>query len=130
VITHKYWMSRFGGRTNAIGALVRVNNVPVTIVGVLAADFTGVEQAVSDAPDVSLPLSLEPQIVLQPSILQRSLLPAANFWWLEVMGRLKPGVSMAQVRANFEGVFQRTARSGFDAFLSSLPPEERSKSYL
>jgi predicted permease len=130
VISHKYWMSRFGGSTNAIGALVRVNNVPVTIVGVLAADFTGVEQAVSDAPDVSLPLSLEPQIVLQPSILQRSLLPAANFWWLEVMGRLKPGVSMAQVRANFEGVFQRTARSGFDAFLSSLPPEERSKSYL
>jgi MacB-like periplasmic core domain len=130
VISHKYWMSRFSGSPSAVGAVVRVNNVPVTIVGVLAPDFTGVEQAVSNAPDVSLPLSLEPQIVLQPSTLQRSLLPAANFWWLQVMGRMKPGVSNAQVRANFEGVFQRAARSGFDAFLSSLPPEERSKSYL
>ena len=130
VISHKYWRSRFGGNAGVIGTVIRVNNVPVTIVGVLSPEFTGIDQAVSEAPDVSLPLALEPQIMLQPSTLQRSLLPAANFWWLEVMGRLKPGVALAQVHTNFDVVFQQSARAGFDAFLSSLPPEERSKSYL
>jgi predicted permease len=46
-------------------------------------------------------------------------------WWLQVMGRLKPGVSAVQVQANLEGVFQHTARSGMDAFLKSLPDDER-----
>ena len=61
VISHRYWMSRFGGRPDVVGTPVSVNNVPVTIVGVLPPEFTGVEHAVGDAPDVSLPLALEPQ---------------------------------------------------------------------
>jgi predicted permease len=130
VISHKYWQSRFGGSPNVVGAAARVNNVPVTIVGVLAPEFTGVQQAVGEAPDVSLPLALEPQVMLQPSNLQKSLLGAPNFWWLQVMGRLKPGVTAAQVQGNFAGVFQHTARAQFDSFLSSLPPQERSRSYL
>jgi predicted permease len=123
-------MSRFGGNPDVVGATAHVNNVPVTIVGVLAAGFAGVEQAVADAPDVSLPIALEPQVMLQPSILQQSLLTAPNFWWLHVMGRLKPGVTAAQAHGNFAGVFEHTARAGFDSFLASLSPEERSRPYL
>src|SRR5439155_9352835 len=130
VISHKYWMSRFGGSPTVVGAPARVNSVPVTIVGVLAAGFTGVEQAIGDAPDASLPIALEPQVTLQQSALQRSLLAAPNFWWLHVMGRLKPGVSAEQAQGNFSGVFQHTARAQFESFLSSLPPDERSQSYL
>ena len=130
LISHKYWMSRFGGSPAVVGALAHVNNVPVTIVGVLAPGFTGVEQAVDDPPDVSLPLALEPQVMLQQSNLARSLLAQPNFWWLQVMGRLKPGVTAAQVQGNLAGVFQHTARAQFDSFLSSLPPQERSRSYL
>src|SRR5712692_4864255 len=124
VISHKYWMSRFGGNPTVVGTLARVNNVPVTIVGVLEPGFAGVEQAVSDAPDVSLPIALEPHVTLQQSNLQQSLLGAPNFWWLHVMGRLKPGVTSAQVQGNLGGVFQHTARAGFDSFLSSLSPQE------
>src|SRR5712692_4414911 len=79
VISHKYWMSRFGGNPDVVGTPARVNNVPVTIIGVLAAGFTGVDQAITEAPDVSLPLALQPQVMLQPSILQQSLLTAPNF---------------------------------------------------
>ena len=46
------------------------------------------------------------------------------------MGRLKPGVTAAQVQGNLDGVFQHTARAGFDSYLASLSPEERSRSYL
>ena len=127
VISHRYWMSRFGGSPSVVGTPANVNNVPVTIVGVLPPEFSGVEQAVGDAPDVSLPLALEPQfnagLNAPPSRLSQ---PA--FWWLEVMGRLNPASTAAQVQGNLAGVFQATARAGFDAYLASAPPEERTRS--
>jgi predicted permease len=127
VISHKYWMSRFGGNPSVVGTRVRVNNVPVTIVGVLPSAFTGVEQPVDDPPDVSLPIAFEPQ--LNPGLTTPpSLVTRPTFWWLLVMGRLKPGISAAQVRGNLAGVFQQTARAGIDAYLSSLSPEERARS--
>ena len=92
VISHKYWMSRFGGDPDVVGTACSVNNVPVTIVGVLPPDFSGVEQAVGDAPDVSLPLALEPQFNAGLNA-PPARLTQPNFWWLEVMGRLKPGVT-------------------------------------
>src|SRR5882672_2290444 len=127
VISHKYWMSRFGGSPTVVGAAARINNVPVTIVGVLAPEFSGVQLAVGDAPDVSVPIALEPQ--LNPGLTTpQSLVTRPTFWWLMVMGRLKPGVTAAQVHGNLAGVFQHTAREGFDSYLSSLSPAERSRS--
>jgi predicted permease len=125
MISHKYWMSRFGGDPGIVGTSIRVNNVLVTIVGVLAPGFTGVEQALGDAPDVSLPIALEPQVSLRPSLLGQP-----NWWWLMVMGRLKPGVTAAQVHGNLAGVFSQAARAGFDSYLSSLSQRERSRSDL
>ena len=124
VISHTYWMRRFGGAATVVGAAATVNNVPVTIVGVLPAGFSGVGQAVGDAPDISLPLGLEPRFnagLNAPS----TRLSQATFWWLEVMGRLKPGVTPAQVEGNLAGVFQANARSSFASYLASLTPEER-----
>src|SRR6266576_2376538 len=97
IVSHKYWMSRFGGRSDIAGVRATVNDAPVTIVGVLPQEFTSIEQTAGDAPDITVPLALEPQVNIQPSTLQRSLLTAPNFWWLQVMGRLKPGVTRAQV---------------------------------
>ncbi len=125
VISHKYWMSRFGGSPDAIGAAVRVNNVPVTIVGVLTPSLVGVDQTTGDVPDVSMPLALEPQFDLTQS---RLTLP--TWWWLEVMGRMKPGITAAQVQGNLGGVFQQTARAGFDSYMASLSDKERSRSGL
>ena len=127
VVSHKYWMSRFGGNPSILGTPVRVNNVPVTIVGVLPSGFTGVEQPVDDPPDVSLPIAFEPQ--LNPGLTAPpSLVTRPTFWWLLVMGRLKPGVTAAQAQGNLAGVFQHTARAGIDAYLSSLSPQERARS--
>jgi len=129
VISHKYWIARFGGRPDVVGAAVDVNNVPVTIVGVLPPEFTGVEQAINDPPDVSLPLALEPQFNAGLNAPQ-SLVTRPTFWWLNVIGRLKPGVTASQVQGNLAGVFQAEARAGFEAYLSSLPPAERSRAEL
>jgi predicted permease len=122
MISTRYWHARFGTDAAVVGKTVRINNVPVTIVGVIPSAFTGVQQPLTDAPDVSLPLSLDAQ--LNTSVGPRRLQQPTH-WWLQVMGRLKPGVSAVQVQANLEGVFQHTARSGMDAFLKSLPDDER-----
>ena len=125
VISHHYWISRFGGSPAAVGASVRINNIPITIVGVLSPEFTGIQQAVGEAPDVSLPLALEPQFNLRASQLAQP-----TWWWLHVMGRLKPGVTPQQVLGNLGGVFQQTARAGLDSYLATLSDVERSRSEL
>ena len=123
VISYKYWRSRFGGNASAIGKAVTINNAPVTIVGVLPPAFTGIQQTIAEPPDVSVPLAIEGQILIGTP-----RLPQPTYWWLQVMGRLKPGVTAAQVRGNLGGVFQQTARAGMDTYLASLSPEARALS--
>jgi predicted permease len=126
VISARYWRSRFGSDPAAVGKVVRVNNVPVTIIGVLPASFTGVQQAVGDPPDLAVPLALDVPLSTGPPDQPRASQP--TYWWLQVMGRLKPGATVAQVQGNLEGVFQQTARAGLSSYLSALPEHERSTS--
>ena len=86
--------SRFGGAPNAVGQAVLINNVPFTVVGVAPPEFFGVDPAAS--PDLYLPLHTN--LLLDGDWAAR-IYPDQNFYWLEMMGRLKPGVSMAQAQA-------------------------------
>src|SRR5262249_35854761 len=58
VISSKYWHSRFGSDPNVVGKAVKVNNVSVTIVGVLPPDFTGIQYPITEAAEVTVPLVL------------------------------------------------------------------------
>lgn len=124
VISHRYWRSRFGGDPNVIGKTVRINDAVASIVGVLPPGFGGVQRPAQVDRDVTVPLALDVQVNGGDPRLDKP-----TWWWLQVMGRLKPGVTAAQVQGNLEGVFQHTARAGLDGYLGSLPEEERSKSY-
>jgi predicted permease len=123
VISDKYWRTRFGSDPTVIGKVVTVNNVAVTIVGVLPIAFTGIQQPVSEAPDISFPVSLDPQLTPGP---QRLSQPTS--WWLQVVGRLKPGATAAQVEGNLAGIFQATAKAGLDSYLAGLTEAARSTS--
>ena len=124
VLSARYWRSRFGSDPKAVGKVIRINNVPVTIIGVLPPDFTGIQQTISDGPDVSVPLSLDGQLSTGPTE-QSTRVNQPTYWWLQVMGRLKPGATAAQVHGNLEGVFQQTARAGLNQYLASLSDAER-----
>lgn len=128
VISDRYWRTRFGSDPAVVGKVVSVNNVPLTIVGVLPPDFTGIQQAVNEPPDLSLPLALDPQITIGNLATEGQRITQATFWWLQVVGRLKPGVTAAQVQGNLEGVFQSTARSGLDTYLAGLDQQTRGNS--
>jgi predicted permease len=131
VISAHYWRTRFGSDPHVIGKAVLLNNAPVTIVGVISPDLVDVQQAVHEAPDIAAPLALVTQLANAPTAPGEPnipLLERPTYWWLQIMGRLKPGVTAPQVQANLEGVFQQTARAGLDAYLTSLPPDVRADS--
>ncbi len=132
VISSRYWHSRFGTDPAVVGKSVRINNVPVTIVGVISPEFTGVQQPVAEPPDIAVPLALDQQLNTNPAPPGRPNPPRVSqptYWWLQVMGRVKPGVTAAQVQGNLEAVFQQTARAGLDSYLNSLSDKDRSTSF-
>jgi predicted permease len=131
VISSKYWHARFGTDPSVVGKTVKANDVLVTIVGVLPPEFTGIQQPIAEPPDITFPLALTPQIdpfASRPG--NKDTMTQPTYWWLQVMGRLKPGATTAQVEGNLGGVFQATARSGFAEYMKSLSDKERNVSSL
>ncbi|PYR88483.1 MAG: ABC transporter permease [Acidobacteria bacterium] len=128
VISSKYWHARFGTDPAVVGKTVRINNVLVTIVGVISPEFTGVQQPLEEAPDISVPLALDQPLNTNRGPRGLPRLTQPTYWWLQVMGRLKPGATAAQVQGNLESVFQHTARAGLDSYLKSLSEKDRSLS--
>src|SRR5207244_11416701 len=80
--------------SSAIGQPVLVDNVPFTVIGVAPPEFFGVDPAV--APDRYLPLHAN---LLVDGARAASMYSDANFYWVATVGRLRPGVSMAQAQA-------------------------------
>lgn len=121
VISESYWRLRFGSDPNVIGRSYRMNNTPVTIVGVTAASYTGIMRLGDKPTDVTIPLALEP--TLNPGNVKR-LADGTNYWLLMV-GRLKPGVTYDQVAGNLGGPFQASIRRGSDDYATGLTAAER-----
>ena len=94
VISFAASQNRFGGRPNAIGQSILVDNVPFTVVGVAPPEFFGVDPASS--PDLYLPVHTN---LLVDGTRAARMYPDGNFYWIEMMGRLRPGVTMAQAQA-------------------------------
>jgi predicted permease len=130
VISERFWRSRFGSDGSVVGKVISANLVQVTIVGVLPAEFTGVQQPVGEPADITFPVNLDPQINPGPVVNGVALprLGQPTYWWLQVMGRLKPGVTAEQVQGNFAGVFQATAKAGMESYLAGLSAEARGSS--
>jgi predicted permease len=86
--------NRFGGPPNAIGQSILVDNVAFTVIGVAPPEFFGVDPAA--APELYLPLHAN---VLTDGTGAARMYGDENFYWIEMMGRLRPGVSMTQAQA-------------------------------
>ncbi len=117
VITHRYWQRRFDLDREVVGKTVNVNNLSFTIIGVTPPEFLGASQ-VGWSPDLSIPFSTQQQVSPhEPS------LNGPWFWWLQIMGRLNPGVTEEQAAASFESVFQQSAQEGWTAAVTRFPPQ-------
>src|SRR6266545_4433599 len=100
VISHALWLRRFAADPAIIGRAVRLDNVPVTIVGVMPPDFVGFEADVK--PDVWWPIQLVTQ--LEP----RGRKPLGEgVSWLVLFGRLRDGITQEQAQAEVAVFFRR-----------------------
>ena len=113
VISHAYWMRRFAGRPSALGARLQINQVPVMIVGINPPGFTGVDPG--ELSDVMLPLHTQPLII--PSRFRRTtpMLDDPDYWWVQVMGRLKADVTPARAQSVMEVAFRQAVSATMPA---------------
>lgn len=105
VLSLGYSQRRFGDASRATGQAILINNVPFTVVGVAPAEFFGVDPA--EAPHVYLPMHAS---LLFGADAGNAYLDQ-NYYWVEMMGRLRPGVSLAQAQAALEGPFAQWVAS-------------------
>jgi predicted permease len=106
VISERFAQRRFGSPGAAVGQVLRINDKPVVIVGIAPARFFGAEPGAT--PDLFLPLHA--LITVESPGWMRSF--DNQFFWLEIMARLQPGVSLSQA--------QQTLAPRFHAFAESL----------
>ena len=104
MISDRFWHRRFGGG-DAIGKTVSINAVPVTIVGIAPASFHGTGQVGTD-PDLFVPLALHGRMMPGDDPMMDP-----NFWWVLMLGRLKPGANAAEARDALDVLLKRTVAS-------------------
>ncbi|HEV7475891.1 MAG TPA: ABC transporter permease, partial [Pyrinomonadaceae bacterium] len=116
MLSYNYWQERFGSNPAVIGKQIQLNKINFTIIGVTPAGFNGTLQ-VDDRPAITIPLSFEPMLLGENSaMVKKDGKPGS--WWLHVMGRMKPGVTLAQARDSLNGSFQALA-------LELMPPPRK-----
>jgi predicted permease len=97
VIGYQYWQRRFGCDPSAVGLSILIDNTPFTIVGVSAPGFSGVDHAVE--PLFFLPIHAEPLFSTEPAADVERRFFDKNYYWLEMIGRLRPGVSLERAQS-------------------------------
>jgi putative ABC transport system permease protein len=109
VLSYDFWQKEFGGDRGVIGRTITMGRVPFEVVGVAPRHFTGLE--IGRRFDVAVPLCAE---WLPPG--SPSRLDAGTEWFLVVMGRLKPGMTLSAASARLAAVSPAV-------FETSLPPD-------
>jgi predicted permease len=116
VLSHQYWQERFGANPAVIGQQLELNKTSFTIVGVTPPGFFGTLQ-VNQKPAVTVPLAFEPALLGERTALAKTA-DKPGYWWLQLMGRLKPGATLEQARDSLSGTFQSAA-------LEIMPPPRK-----
>jgi predicted permease len=110
VISHAYWRRQFAADPRIIGQTITLNRAPFTIAGVEPAGFFGV--TVGSAPDVTIPMHGLVDVTGQ----KPSTNPFATV--IEIMGRLRPGVSIDAATAELDGIFRQTSLAAAESTTS------------
>jgi predicted permease len=97
VLSHAFWMRRFGGDPNAVGRTIALNGQPFTIVGVAPQGFTGILAPL--AGSLWVPLAADAVLRPGPDLAER--MARASF---HLAGRLKPGVDRARAHVDLDTI--------------------------
>jgi putative ABC transport system permease protein len=104
VLGYGWWQTRFGGDPSVVGTTIRVNNAPVTILGVAAKGFNGT--SLYESTKLFLPVTSAPR-VQTGFFAGPGMLTNRGMVWLTVILRLKPGATPQAAAASVEGVYRQ-----------------------
>ena len=99
VLSHNYWVERFHADRSIVGKKILINNYPMTIVGVSAPGFVGLDP--SRAPNIRIPIQMKP--LMTPGWDE---LGNRRSQWIQMFGRLKPGYTVESARASLQPLFR------------------------
>lgn len=111
VISDRFWKSKFAGAPGIVGKTFRMNGLVYTIVGVAPPEFRGMVPAVTAQMWIPATMAEKVEPLGNQRVTGRS--PGTTRFerrgqhWLWLKGRMKPGVTPAQVRAEFDGLVRR-----------------------
>ena len=102
VLSYDFWVDRFHSDREMAGRSIAVNGTPFTVVGVAAPGFTGLE--VGSPAKIFLPMMMRNQVTAE-SFAKMFGLESRRGRWVRVLGRLKPGMTIAQAKASLQPLF-------------------------
>jgi predicted permease len=115
VLSYGYWTRSFAGDPDVLGQTIYVKGVPMTVVGVVADGFKGIEPASST--DFWIPLQNRPELnAWGMSGEGRTLYGSPDWWCLRMMARLRPGVSPMQAQQASSGTIAAVVRQTTGTF--------------
>jgi macrolide transport system ATP-binding/permease protein len=101
VVSERFSVRRFGDRRRAVGQVIRINDKPFDVIGVVPDSFFGAEPGT--VPDFYMPMRAK--IVL--GFADSSDFTTEHYYWMDVMARLQPGVTLVQAQAALSTPFHR-----------------------
>ena len=99
VLSHAYWTRRFARDPGVLKQTLLVNNTSLTIVGIAQDGFTGIQ--VGQSADIFVPLMMKAQMTPE-----RDGLLEWNNYWLAVLARRKPNLSMVQAETGINAAYR------------------------
>lgn len=123
VISYNFWQRQFAGSSQVINQTMYLKGIPVTIIGVTPRDFDG--EISGETQDMWLPMSMQSQLV--PG---KDWVEDPRVAWLQVMGRLQPGVTRKQAEAQLNVKIQQLADGPFGAQLTKEDRDDFKQKHL
>ena len=107
VLGYSFWKRRFAGDSGIVGRTITLNQEPLTVVGIAAPRFGGT--TVGLRWDLFVPVTLGPLLHAGGDLTDR------ENEWMDGVGRLNDGWSLARAQAELDGVAKRVAAANADA---------------
>ena len=103
VLSYRYWQNRFAGDPSVLNKAMILNGHNFTVIGVSGRGFDGIEPG--SVTELFVPIAMQPWIMQNaPGMFELTDRRSA---WLQIVGRLKPGVSQAQAKASMQVLFHQ-----------------------
>jgi len=124
VVSYRYWQQTLAADPSVIGSAITINGQPFTVVGVMPAKFYGVDLD-SDSTDMWLPLTMQAEVMMQPTMLAPN-----GLQWLHFMGRRKPGTNLKQAQAWITAQAQQYLSAHADQPITALDNQDIQKTFV